>query len=199
MDTMNGPSVEQRLYTRAECVIFRGTRHQWGEFSNMHPGFPLKVNDIVIGSTEALYQACRFPSHPDLQREVLTAKKPMAAKMAAHSFLETTRPDWDEVKIVVMTWVLLHKIIQNPSFAKLLLSTGTKPIVEDVGDRDDLFWGAKGGETLVGCNILGELLILLRWALRRGDLQRGAIAANFPNALLFGETIQFSEIPGENP
>lgn len=51
----------------------------------------------------------------------------------------------------------------------MLLSTGNKPIVEE--SRRDPFWGAKpvGDQMLVGSNVLGQLLTLLRDSLRSLD------------------------------
>ena len=48
--------------------------------SNMAGGFPLVVNDIRIRTSEALYQACRFPHMPDVQQLDYRAEKPNDSK-----------------------------------------------------------------------------------------------------------------------
>ena len=50
---------------RANCVVFFKVREEWGELSNMHNEFPLRVGGVPVGSSEALYQAMRFPHRPD--------------------------------------------------------------------------------------------------------------------------------------
>lgn len=54
-----------------------------GRLSNMNNDFPWWVNGVRIGSSEALYQACRFPHQPDWQQEILNAPHAIAAKMKA--------------------------------------------------------------------------------------------------------------------
>ncbi len=152
-----------RTYCRPNSAVFLKTREKHGGLSNMAGGFPLVVNDVKIRSSEALYQACRFPHLPDLQREIIAQKSPMTAKMKGKPYRHISRPDWDAVRIKIMRWCLQVKLAQNwGKFSELLLETGDMPIVEH--SRRDDFWGAKpiDGETLVGTNALGRLLMELR-------------------------------------
>jgi ribA/ribD-fused uncharacterized protein len=157
-------SVERRTYTRQDCAVFRKTGEPFGGLSNMAPGFPLCVNGDFIGSAEALYQACRFPHLPDIQRMIIGQSSPMTAKMKSKPFRNQSRPDWEEVRVIVMRWCLRVKLVQNfDKFRSLLLETGDRPIVED-SPRDD-FWGAvaqKEPQVLSGRNVLGRLLMELR-------------------------------------
>jgi len=159
---------ETRTYSRGLAVTFRKTNERFGGFSNMAPGFPLEVGGSRIGSSEALYQACRFPHLPDVQQMILNERSPMTAKQRSKPFREDSRPDWDVVRIPVMTWCLKVKLAQHwRSFGDLLLETDDRPIVED--SRKDDYWGAKRAEdadTLTGCNVLGRLLMELREELR---------------------------------
>ena len=62
-----------------------------------------------------------------------------------------------------MRWCLRVKLVQNwEKFRDALLETGDLPIVEH--SRRDDFWGAKpiDGQTLIGVNALGRLLMELR-------------------------------------
>ena len=51
-----------REYDRAKSAVFRKTKERFGALSNMAGGFPLHVNGVKIRTSEALYQACRFPT-----------------------------------------------------------------------------------------------------------------------------------------
>jgi predicted NAD-dependent protein-ADP-ribosyltransferase YbiA (DUF1768 family) len=66
-----------------DCVVFFKVGEEYGGLSNMSNDFPLRVNGLRIGSSEALYQSCRFPHRPDWQREILDAPHAMRAKMVA--------------------------------------------------------------------------------------------------------------------
>lgn len=159
-----------RTYVRSECVIFRRTKEKYGGLSNMAAGFPLEVNGIHILTSEALYQACRFPHLPKVQRLIIEQISPMTAKMRSKPYRGDSRPDWFQVRVKVMRWCLRVKLAQNLSkFGELLLATGDCPIVEE-SHKDD-FWGAKpvGAGALVGTNALGRLLMELRESLKTSD------------------------------
>lgn len=99
-------------YYPAESAVFLKTNERFGGLSNMAPGFPIVLNGVRIRTSEALYQACRFPR----------------------------RPDWDAVRVKIMRWCLRVKLAQKwQTFSKLLLSTGDMPIVEKKVRRND-FW-----------------------------------------------------------
>jgi hypothetical protein len=59
---------ELRQYDVRQAAAFKKTKEKWGELSNMAGGFPVVVNGIHIKSIEALYQACRFPDMPEVQK-----------------------------------------------------------------------------------------------------------------------------------
>lgn len=156
---------EHKVYNANECCVFRKTKELYGGLSNMASGFPLTVNGIHILSSEALYQASRFPHLSDVQVKIIKEKSPMSAKMVGKPFRSNSRPDWDETRIKIMRWCLRVKLAQNfIEFGKLLESTFDKPIVED-SSKDD-FWGAirdkQDGNILKGTNALGRLLMELR-------------------------------------
>lgn len=158
---MNGTQI--RTYRTNEVVRFRKTAEEFGGLSNMAPGFPIKVLGQQIRTSEALYQACRFPHMPDIQAMIISENSPMTAKMRSKPFRKHSRPDWDDVRVPVMKWCLRVKLICNwHKFSTLLISTGDRPIVED--SRKDAYWGAlpQGDDTLNGQNVLGRLLMELR-------------------------------------
>jgi len=183
---------EQRTYIRADSVSFRKTDEEFGGLSNMAGGFPLEINGERIRTSEALYQACRFPHLPDVQRIIISEKSPMTAKMKSKPFRGQSRSDWVRVRVKIMRWCLRVKLAQNwETFGRLLLGTGDGPIVED--SRKDDFWGAKPAEedVLIGNNVLGRLLMELREALRGPDRDQlcRVEPPSIPQFLLFNEPI----------
>lgn len=166
----------KNMYHRNESVLFLKTTEEFGGLSNMAGGYPLIINGVHIRTAEALYQACRFPHKPDLQKIIIGQQSPMTAKMKSKPFRNISRSDWDEKRVDIMWWCLRVKLAQNwEKFSSLLLSTDDKPIVE-VSYRDQ-FWGAKPIESdiLLGTNVLGQLLTKLREKLKSSttfELQR---------------------------
>lgn len=151
-------------YSRVGSAVFNKTKEKWGEFSNMCAGFPLRVYGVDIRTSEALYQAMRFPGHPEVQQQILDEPSPKGAKMKSKRHRrELGRQDWEENQVQVMWWCLRLKLAQNfESFGGVLFISGEKPIVEE--SANDMFWGAKdlGDGTLKGANVLGKLLMELR-------------------------------------
>lgn len=184
---------QTRIYYRDESVVFMKTTDEFGGLSNMAAGFPLSINGIYIPTVEALYQACRFPHLPEIQRLIIGQRSPMTAKMKSKPYRSQTRSDWDHVRVNVMRWCLRVKLAQHwRGFGDLLLETGNRPIVEQ--SFKDEFWGAKPADDsrLVGMNVLGRLLMELREELKN---QAGAVAENvdpllIPNFLLCSNPIQ---------
>src|ERR1700756_205685 len=79
-------------YRRSECATFRKTNERFGGLSNMAAGYPVVVNGLAIPSSEALYQACRFPHLPDVQRMILAQTNAMVAKMKSKPHRRDARP-----------------------------------------------------------------------------------------------------------
>ncbi|WP_204886468.1 NADAR domain-containing protein [Parvibaculum sedimenti] len=182
-----------RTYDRESSVVFLKTNERFGGLSNMAPGFPLRVNGVRIRTSEALYQACRFPHLPDVQRKIIDEHSPMTAKMRSKPFRKDSRPDWDAVRVKIMRWCLRVKLAQNwREFGRLLLATGDRPIVEQ--SRKDDFWGAKVAEdgSLVGMNVLGRLLMELREQMKGDEAEslRVIEPLAIPEFLLFRQPIE---------
>ena len=125
------PNLSQlRTYEPASSVVFRKTKDRFGGLSNMAGGFPINVNGVQIGTSEALYQACRFPHMPEVQQLIISEASPMTAKMRSRFYRDQSREDWMSVRIKIMRWCLQVKLAQNwQAFSTLLLKTGDKPIV----------------------------------------------------------------------
>lgn len=191
-----------RVYERTASAVFRRTAETYGGLSNMAPGFELKVNGHLIRTSEALYQACRFPHQPEVQALILAEKSPMSAKMRSKPFRHLTRPDWEDTRVRIMRWCLRVKAAQNwATFAELLLSTRHLPIVEE-SSRDE-FWGARASDAgvLRGTNALGRLLMELRSDMEHheGDPIAEVQPPSLPDFLLLGQPIRVvrgDEAPG---
>lgn len=164
------PSPQTREYLAAQSIVFLKTKEAFGGLSNMAAGYPLQMNGIAIRSSEALYQACRFPHLPEVQQRIISQTSPMTAKMVSKPFRAQSRADWEQIKVNVMRWCLRVKLAQNrKTFGTLLLETGDLAIVEK--SFKDSYWGAKpstDGSVLIGMNVLGRLLMELREELRSG-------------------------------
>src|SRR5690606_2680418 len=93
-------------YYPAESAVFLKTNERFGGLSNMAPGFPIVLNGVRIRTSEALFQACRFPRRPDVQRQIIDDPSPMTAKMRSKPFRSDTRPDWDAVRGKILRWCL---------------------------------------------------------------------------------------------
>lgn len=184
-----------RTYVRGDAVVFYKTKEDFGGLSNMAAGYPLQINGVRILTTEALYQACRFPHLPEVQREIIGQHSPMTAKMKSKPHRKDSRPDWDEVRHKVMRWCLRVKLAQNyAEFGRLLLATRDRPIVEQ--SRKDDYWGAKladdAGDILIGQNVLGRLLMELRERLKgeKDDMLKVVPPLGIPDFLLLGKPIE---------
>lgn len=193
---------ETSTYHMPECIVFLKTHEAFGGLSNMAAGYPLVVNAVRILTSEALYQACRFPLLPEVQKLIIGQASPMGAKMKSKPHRKNSRPDWEQVNVEIMRWCLHVKLAQNwERFGELLLSTGEKPIVEE--SKRDGFWGAKptDAETLVGRNILGKLLMGLRERLQGPEAEtlREVQPPTLSDFLLVGRQIGTVVAAGSRP
>lgn len=154
--------VSKRRYAMSDVISFAKTSARYGGLSNMASKYPLFVNEVLIHSSECLYQACKFPLHPLIQKEIVEQRNPMIAKEISRKYAHYVRDDWDEVKYKVMEWCLEVKLIQNwDSFAEVLAATGSKTIVE-YSTKDDIWGAIPEGDFLIGINALGRLLMQVR-------------------------------------
>lgn len=184
--------MDMRNYSIQESIVFRKTTEPFGGLSNMASGYALYVNEVIIPSSEHLYQAMRYPTNPEIQFEIISQDNAMKAKMISNKYKSKySRPDWDRIQIKVMRWALEVKLAQNwDKFSAVLRSTEEKPIVEF--SKDDKIWGAKPGSSneLVGVNALGRLLMELREKYIISDTRLYCVnPPNIPALLLYNQSI----------
>jgi len=195
MISANDPykNTQTRTYDREKSIVFLKTKERFGGLSNMAAGFPLHVNGVGIRTSEALYQACRFPHMPEVQQLIISENSPMTAKMRSKPHRSSSRSDWDNVRVKIMRWCLRVKLAQNwKEFGDLLIATDDRAIVEQ--SRKDDFWGAKPTDEgmLVGMNVLGRLLMELREQLKSEKLDglQYIEPLRIPEFLLFNQPIE---------
>lgn len=137
-------------------IHFYHSDQPWGEFSNFsrHAIF---INNKIWPTSEHFYQAQKFQGteHEEIIRRRLS---PMAAKDYATKFRNDVRKDWESEKDSIMYQALKAKFTQHPELAELLISTGSRNLIEK--SPSDSYWGiGKDGQ---GKNRLGQLLMQIR-------------------------------------
>lgn len=106
--------MEIRAYNTKEAIVFRKTTEAFGGLSNMASGYALYINEIIIPSSEHLYQAMRYPTNPEIQHEIISQDNAMKAKMVSNTYKDGfSRPDWNKIQVKVMRWALEIKLAQN--------------------------------------------------------------------------------------
>lgn len=159
----------RRWNADGKAAVFCKARDAFGCFGNMAGGYGFTdpATGLRWSSSEAWYQAQRFVHLPELQEEIRLAGNGFLAKKVAHARVKESRADWLAVNVDLMMAALRLKA-SNTRFVGELLSTGDRDIVELSG-KDD-FWGARPQQdnTLLGVNVLGQLLMLLRAELGGG-------------------------------
>ncbi len=81
----------------------------------------------------------------------------------AENMRSLRRPDWEAVKVSIMTDILRAKMSQHPYVRQKLLESGDRLLVENSW-RDD-YWG--WGPNRDGKNVLGRLWMSIRSELRK--------------------------------
>lgn len=128
------------------------------EYEFLSNFYPTKVvfDGITYYNAEAAYQAqkCIRPE----ERMGFARLSADEAKRLGQKIEQ--RPDWDDVKRGIMERIVYEKFTQNPTLARGLLDTQSKPLKEG-NTWKDLYWGVdlKTGE---GENHLGKILMELR-------------------------------------
>lgn len=138
-----------------EPIYFYTKTCPFYELSNFSPhGF--ESEGVYWPTVEHYFQAQKF-TDPGYRERIRKASSPREARSFGQSRSIPIRPDWEAVREDVM-FRALHLKFQRPELKALLLSTGSRPLVE--ASPFDYFWGA--GQDGSGQNRLGRLLERLR-------------------------------------
>ena len=159
-----------RTYIKEQACGFRFTNAAWGQLSNFCPlSVPIAAGPWLFATSEAVYQACKFPAHPDIQRRIAEASSAREAAAIGRTPGLGIDPGWNAQRVDVMRWVLRMKREANAAeIDAVLAETGERAIVE-VSTRDS-WWGARPvADRYEGHNVLGRLWMELRQQLREAD------------------------------
>ncbi len=153
-------------------VLIDSFKGHYAFLSNFYPE-PVQVKSILCASAEHAYQAAKTLD-PAEREKILGAKTAAGAKKAGARC--TLRPDWEDVKVSVMRFIIECKFPDIPQGAPKthlsvrLWNTYPKSLVEGNTWGDD-FWGCVKPPDAplgpwVGANMLGVLLTARRAQLR---------------------------------
>ena len=160
-------SLDQTSLVSHEDNIFFYSR--CSPFSNFFPaGF--NIGGIAYSCAEQRYQSAKADVHKatTLSDEILISNDPAEMHYIGHKKLKNDSNIWTEgKKLQVMKEAVYEKFRQNPHLKQVLLSTGSKQLVEAGPDH---FWGAGVGMREIrninnrwpGQNQLGKILMSVR-------------------------------------
>ena len=170
-----------------ECATYRHTAAEFGRFSFFSPTV---IRIPVVGSAfntdypENLYQSMKFPYDAELQKSILWAETPRAAKAMARSHDDDKRKDWNKMSLQVMYWVMRLMLANTPKMIGIVLEqSGELHIVEN--SRYDNFWGARpnsGATVLTGANVQGRIWMQIRRDWNKGGAKGCAMPSVHPPA-----------------
>ena len=187
-----------RVYLKDQACGFRYTRAAWGAFSNFQPlPVPIVAGPWSFASSEAVYQACKFPAHPGVQKRIAEAPTAREAAAIGRTPGFGIDPGWNARRVDAMRWVLRMKREANRGeIDALLAATGERPIVE-VSTRDT-WWGARPvADRYEGHNVLGRLWMELRQQLREDD--PASRSAAWTGRIRIGRLSEAADVPPAAP
>ncbi|MBW3538171.1 NADAR family protein [Candidatus Parcubacteria bacterium] len=97
-------------------------------------------------------------AEPQVAEQILLAPSPWATVQIERVHRGSRRPDWQSVKVDIMTEIVTAKAAQNQDVHDCLLKTGNKTIIEN--SPWDSFWGI--GPDGQGQNQMGRILTKIR-------------------------------------
>jgi ribA/ribD-fused uncharacterized protein len=127
-----------------------------GNFRFLSNFYPAVIDlGIRYPTAEHAYQAMKTSDWQE-RVNVASLKTPGQAKRAGRRL--NMRPNWDSLKLGMMTDIVRHKFYSHPSLANMLIATGDAELQE--GNKwNDRYWGICRG---VGKNHLGNILMNIR-------------------------------------
>ena len=135
----------------------KGFNGEYSFMSNMHVlDIPIEFRGILYQSTENAYQAAKFVD-VDILKYMETCS-PKQSKNKANKNKNLIIPNWNNIKIDIMSEVVFKKFLVNLELRKMLLKTGDV-YIEETNWWGDVFYGVCDG---VGENNLGKILMRTR-------------------------------------
>ena len=133
--------------------MIKELRNEYYFLSNMYE-CPIVWKGVTFKSSETLFQMFKCKNIDDMSK--FQKLNGFQAKKLGRKI--EMRPDWNEVRIKYMEFVLKLKFDQNLDLRERLMRTEGK-IEENNNNWNDTFWGITNGK---GENHLGKLLYKLR-------------------------------------
>lgn len=121
----------------------------------------IEYNGLTYRSVEHAFQAQKV-LNPSIRQYVSKIHSPVDARRYMRSV--ELRPDWEVVKLAIMTDLVRQKFTKYSALKKLLLDTDDKEIIEENDWHDD-YWGVYKGK---GNNHLGKIIMKIRSELKNG-------------------------------
>lgn len=132
---------------------FRGDK---AFLSNFYPApVPVAPGGPIVPTVEHAYVWNKTFS-PQERALVEACNTPGAVKKLGRGL--TIRPDWDEVKVGIMTYLVRQKFFLHKDLEERLMATGDEELIE-INEWGDTFWGMCNGR---GENWLGKILMDVR-------------------------------------
>ena len=149
-------------YPAAECVRVHKVAEEWGIFSNF-AATSIEIDGVVFKSAEQLFQIMKFKD----AEQILAVYKAGNPKMTARHWEKThRREDWKTMIVDAIKFCIQKKYEQSEAFREKLALSAGRFIVEDqttFTKKTPDTWGVKlVGDTFIGPNLLGRLLMELR-------------------------------------
>lgn len=119
--------------------------------------FNLEWKGVLYMTSEHAYHSEKF-TDPEIIEKIKNARSAHDAFKLSREYENMVRPDWLDVRVIIMEEIIRAKVAQHPYVKKKLLETGNREIVEDSW-RDD-FWG--WGPNKNGQNQLGKIWMRVR-------------------------------------
>jgi ribA/ribD-fused uncharacterized protein len=148
------------MVAESKITSFSG-EYRW--MSNFWPS-PVTYQGVVYPSVEHIYQAMKTLDE-SWRAKILSCETPGRAKRMSREV--PLRPDWEEVKVGIMTELVQSKFASSEELARKLLGTGER-VIEEGNTWGDTFWGVCKGE---GQNMMGRILMQVRSELRESRKQ----------------------------
>lgn len=129
--------------------------------SNFYPCF-VEFEGKLFPSVEHAFQAAKTLD-AKIRKGFAVCPSPAYARSLGREI--NLRPDWEDVKIDIMTQLVKDKFTRNRArkdIRQLLLNT-KDAIIEEGNNHGDTFWGVVNGE---GRNELGKILMQVRDGIR---------------------------------
>src|SRR5205085_2942105 len=112
--------------TRGNMLRINSFSGQYAFLSNFYPA-SAPYEGVVYPSSEHAYQAAKTLDMEE-RRRLASLATPGKAKRAGRRI--TLRPDWEQVKIAIMTGIVRAKFQHNPELAQKLAATADAELVE---------------------------------------------------------------------